>query len=263
MHGVLCFLVILSVILCATSSESSESYVPQKQDLHVVTVVTDPRHPHVQWLKQSAAKHGIPVHVLVSSKPIGHAAGGHFGQKITLTRAFLNSNAIPPDDLVMFVDGYDVVLNGSKREISRRFHAIARGRDVAVFAAELFCWPDRDLEDEYAQRRPTNSAFKYLNSGTYMGRASTLKRILNENFEGLDDTADDQRVFTSVFLRTDDIVLDHATAIFLAVCGAEPHLEELKGRWRNALTGTDPLVYHGNGCGMDFWKLRIVPSVIS
>ena len=251
-------LLVLALVILAWSMKYESFHTSDK--LRVVTVVTNPNHAYLQWLKQSAAKHNLPVDVLVSEKPIGHGAQGQFGMKIQLFYNHLMT--LDDNDYAMFVDGYDVVINSNAQTILERFYRITGGKDVALFSGELYCWPDGDKHKDYDRLKPTTSHFKFLNSGTYMGKVSTLKRIIESRMEAVNATIDDQRFFTDIYLTSNSIVLDHENAIFVAVCGVQDSLVHTPRGWFNPLSNSYPLVFHGNGCGRELWKSNIVPSVL-
>ncbi len=52
--------------------------------------------------------------------------------------------------VVMFTDSYDVVLAAGKDKILKTFRDEFPGKKV-VFGAEDFCWPRRDLAEDYPE----------------------------------------------------------------------------------------------------------------
>lgn len=59
----------------------------------------------------------------------------------------------------MFVDSYDVILDGDEKSILERFHNL---NAKVVFSAEGFCWPDPTLEASYPELFVGK---RFLNSG--------------------------------------------------------------------------------------------------
>ena len=212
--------------------------------LHVVTVVTDPMHPKLQLLKNTAKKHGLDIHVMVSPKPFGHAVAA-FGVKQLMFYDLLKSGTLPADDIVMLVDGYDLIINASEAELLRRFH---RFRHDIVFAAELFCSPDQHRDKDYASRKPhVAPPYRYLNCGAFMGKVSALKQLYDDYSDRMSEEMDDQRVMTSIYLETNRIVLDARCSIFWCLVGADGHAELTDRGWKNTETQTYPAVFHANG----------------
>lgn len=221
--------------------------LPFSPRLHVVTVITDPLNENFLRLVNSALVRGIHVTPLVSRQKIGHGKG--FGMKIKMLSDYIRGKK--DTDIVMFVDGYDVLVTGAEKEIIEAYISFRRRYgDKAVFSAEYYCWPDGYKAQKYPEVK--DSPYKYLNSGTYISSVGTLKRILkktnidihSEDFEKFDD----QRFYTDLYLQNQNlIVLDNYNKIFNCLAGATKDLEFRKGRWYNIQTKSYPLVYHGNG----------------
>jgi len=104
---------------------------------HVLTIGTD---KEKMWaLEQSANRHGITY------LNLGHDAtweGGTMegrggGQKINMVVNHID--LLPDDDLILFVDGYDVIFTDNLNEITHRFNDFEC--DI-LFAAEKNCWPE-------------------------------------------------------------------------------------------------------------------------
>lgn len=94
-----------------------------------------------------------------------------------------------------------------------------------LFGAESFCWPDESLANEYPE---VHRGKRYLNSGGYIGYASSLLKLLKS--KEIENKDDDQLYFTKLFLdestRTDfKIKLDTKSSIFHNLNGATAELE--------------------------------------
>jgi hypothetical protein len=213
----------------------------------VVTVVTDPHNENFLRLANSAMVHGIHITPLVSRQKIGHGQG--FGMKIKMLSDYIRGKK--DADIVMFVDGYDVLLTGTGKEITDAYISFRRRYgNKAIFSAEYYCWPDGQKAKQYPEVK--DSPYKYLNSGTYISSVGTLKQILektnidihSEEFKKFDD----QRFYTDLYLQNQNlIVLDTHNKIFNCLAGATQDLELRNGRWYNTKTQSFPLVFHGNG----------------
>ena len=154
----------------------------------------------------------------------------------------LAQGLIKPDDLVVFLDGYDVIVRGDKAAILQAWQAL--GSPDIVLSGERYCWPDReeaDAFDKLAQAAGSTSEFRYLCSGMYAGKAGVLSAALNTLPE-LAVADDDQRMWTRAFkahgarwgmkLDRDHVMLPSANG----------HTEE------EAMANTAPLL-HLNGSG--------------
>lgn len=157
------------------------------------------------------------------------------GMKVNLLRKYLG--AIDPNDVVLFTDAFDVFYADDLETIHERF--LHMDADV-IFSAESTCWPDASLADQFPA---TETPYKYLNSGTFIGRANTLLSIINTSDIADDD--DDQLFYQKVFLEGKyNIKLDYECYIFQT---HEPQTAKLGEQLNNPITQTCPCIYHGNG----------------
>jgi len=151
--------------------------------------------------------------------------------------------------LIMFTDSYDVVLTSPPAEVVRQF---AQCRCSVLFSAEDSCWPDASLAAQYP---PTPLGYRYLNSGGFVGKASTLAAMM-EWLPPASDASDDQLLYTRLFLdpaarERFGLKLDHLAKVFqnLNHNAADVQLKFLEDDTRlvNSVYQTRPIVVHGNG----------------
>lgn len=120
------------------------------------------------------------------------------------------------DEIVVFVDGYDVV---QRREDLDEFQKefLKFGADI-VFSAETNCWPNKWMAHLFP-RSPTK--YQWPNSGTFVGRARAIKQMLE--FGPYRINVDDQGYVHDFFLRNKDcrIVLDHHQVLFQTGTGVD------------------------------------------
>ena len=201
-------------------------------EFKVFAVATDPS--KADKLLKSAAKNKIQVEVLGKDLPSFDMTGLGGGIKVNLLRKALEDE--DPNTLVMFLDGYDTFINTDAKTLQERF--LGFNCDV-VFSAERDCWPDTNLASEYP---PSDTIFKYLNSGTFIGRAGAIKNLIQEEIQNSDD---DQRYYTKKFLSgRHDIKLD--TECYIFQCNYED-TQIVRRHLYNPSTGCYSCVYHGNG----------------
>lgn len=164
---------------------------------------------------------------------------GH-GLKIKNFRKFCENQ--PPDQVVMFVDAYDVIFVQHAETLYEKWEKLTGGKGV-IFNAEVNCHPDVERAPEYPDVE--NTRFKFLNSGIYMGTAAEMLKILPEDIQ---DSYDDQRYYVNKFLldETADVRLDYMTELFMPLCYAvkSVHYNE-KGLYNSEL-GTYPCLLHAN-----------------
>lgn len=259
------FLVCILVLLKTSHVRMEHMLAHQSPRLLVATVVSDTNHPNFKLLEASAARHGHSFHVLKSDSKFGwEDSSGSFGSKLTLMHKFVSQASVHPNDLVMFVDGYDVIINAPSHEIITAYEQAVGGQDLALFSAEQSCWPDPTRAPEYDAKRHVHGGstpYKYLNSGTYMGPAAVLKFMFDANIDKVKYTADDQRFFTDIYLSGGPIVLDHHARVFWCLYNASHHLRHTERGWMNSATNTMPLVFHGNGKDKDILYKTILPRL--
>ena len=204
--------------------------------VHVVTCGTDRK--KCNKLNTSARHHGIDVinigtNVEWKGTDMSSLGGG---MKINLMNEFLKN--IPDNDIVLFTDAYDVFYADNLDTIVERFKDF---NSETVFSAESICWPNPNIADQF---KVSNTPYKYLNSGTYIGYASELKKIMA--YKPIKDHEDDQLYVQEIYLndKTIEIELDYEAYIFQT---HEPQTQKLGDQLNNPITQCCPCIYHGNG----------------
>ncbi|KAM7543176.1 hypothetical protein Aperf_G00000010653 [Anoplocephala perfoliata] len=221
------------------------------RELHVYTVATD-ENDALQRFKRSADIYGYKVRVLGSGEnwlggDVIHFPGG--GQKVRLLREALEPFAADNENLVLFVDSYDVVFMDTEDVFLQKYDAL---NHRVIFGAEKFCWPQTFLATKYPPVKETESRF--LNSGLFVGPVADIYRIVTNS--PIENEDDDQLYYTKIFLDPSlrqelDIALDTRSELFQNLNGA---LEDVSidykddtGYLVNTKTGSQPVITHGNG----------------
>lgn len=215
--------------------------------------------PELDVLVRSASQHGIEVEVLGRGDQHFDSVG--LIRKLHVFRAALSEKALPPEQLVLFTDGYDVVVQCTGPEIRQRFRGVVEAegppRHPVLIGAEKNCFPPQPL----CNRHPTSKGpgfqlgYRFLNSGTFMGRADDITSLLGT----LDSsTIDDQMHMMNVLVNASfnsaghdsHLLLDFDQALFQtlhAVGITELEFDRSRGRYVNRGTGSVPCLLHGNG----------------
>ncbi|KAK7094083.1 procollagen-lysine,2-oxoglutarate 5-dioxygenase 1-like [Littorina saxatilis] len=243
MHGYLLLLFVFCAFIVGCTWAADK-------ELLVITVATEGTDGFKQFLR-STKKYGLKVKVLGMGETWKggnmNFAGGGF--KVNLLKKEVEKHRDDENLIIMFTDSYDVVFTEGAETILERF---AKFDARVVFSAEGYCWPDLSLQDKYPPVKPSEK--RYLNSGGFMGYASEVHQILQ--YSPLENGSDDQRYYTSIFLNRPlrgklNIKLDTKSEIFQTLHGA---LGDIMIKFRgdhsylyNVLTGTSPIVIHGNG----------------
>ena len=206
---------------------------------HPVTVGTDRK--KCVPLNDSAALHSVypknlGTNVEWKGTDMSGAGGGH---KVSLLREYLDT--LPEHDVVLFTDAYDVIYNTGIEEITRRYLGFKK---KVVFSAEQYIWPDKSLADKFPQ---CDTKYKYLNSGTFIGRVDELKKILAD--AEIAEYEDDQLFYQKAFLSGKyDIALDNECYIF-QTHDTDTYFSFDQKKVFNPITNAYSCIYHGNGGG--------------
>lgn len=145
--------------------------------LELVAYATDWQHEGVWLLNQTARWHGwSPLHV------IGTQAGFNSHGLVDKLRALHRfSKGWPDDTILVFVDGYDVIMNNAPAQLETAF--LASGKRIVV-ASELGCCSDKEtvLASGTLCHRSwpftAEDGRSWLNSGVIIGYARDVKRFL-------------------------------------------------------------------------------------
>lgn len=212
--------------------KSESDYVVDFQT-HVLTCGSDGS--RMKKYTHSTGFVGIEFNNVIKGKWRGsdmRGPGG--GQKIVDLKAYIEKNNLPDHDVILFTDSYDVFYGRDLPTILGRF--LGYKKEV-VFSAEKSLWPDKKLRFP-----PAHTPFRYLNSGTFIGRVGEIKRMLELPIERHED---DQLYLQKQFLTGKyDVVLDVESYIF---CTHEETAEIRNGMIFNPVTGCYSCIYHGNG----------------
>ena len=112
---------------------------------------------------------------------------------------------IDPNEIVIFVDGYDVV---QKRDDLSIFENIFAGSGFdLIFSAETYCWPNPWIAYQFPMvplaKVGPSIMYRFPNSGTFVGRAHAIKKMLEWDTYRI--SHDDQGYVHDFFLRNRDV----------------------------------------------------------
>ena len=247
-----------------------------RRRLHVVTVATDAAGATALLESAAASACAAPVVLGQGASKARYGSSGGFKIEALTAWARAGGGGVRDDDLVLFVDAYDVVLaQGVRDTIADRF---AAANASVVFSAEAHSWPDASVGATVVGAA-TAAPYPHLNSGAFVGTFRAVKRLLEATSRdverhGLGDVrdADDQRWFTRRHLAdpTGVQVDTHAT-MFLSLHGVDKgSLRARCGAGAGAGVSvvhrlplprgggggaeTRPAVLHGNGGGKALFR---------
>ncbi len=218
----------------------------------LVTVATEQNSGYDRYIESIKSIGGNPVVLGYGRKweggDMSFPGGGH---KVNLLKEHLTILDIDgtgeslKDTIICFTDCYDVLPNKKDDFFDGLVESfLAMDKDI-VFGAELFCYPDESLSNFYPN---TESVFKYLNSGLFIGYADKIYSLLKSR--DLKNEDDDQLYFTKFLLENPErLAVDNHNILFCNLNGALDRIKIVNdtlyvgnGFWTN-----DPYFIHANG----------------
>eukprot|EP01062_Namystynia_karyoxenos_P038685 TRINITY_DN28101_c0_g1_i1.p1 TRINITY_DN28101_c0_g1~~TRINITY_DN28101_c0_g1_i1.p1 ORF type:complete len:373 (+),score=131.40 TRINITY_DN28101_c0_g1_i1:79-1197(+) len=236
--------------------------------LRFVTILSEPRKYHCTMLA-SAALLNITVHVFAWGDTRLHGVVGWW-RKLLWFKALLRT--FDDDDIVMFFDAGDCLLNARPEAVLAAYERVVREQQLRwehefVWSAERNCGMKTLTKEQCRTLHNvrTSSPYRWLNTGGWIGRAKVGRHIFDvadrdragrtndadqsfvaeahvrhgwKHLHGIDS---EQRVFMSVYLGWRDL------------CGWPGNLER---PLRNCVTGSRPAALHFNAGAKDekYWN---------
>ncbi len=206
-----------------SDTEKSNTIEQYNDKLTIIGIATDKNDGYYRFIN-SCKYYGLKYKILGENSDIEFSFG-NVEKLFFLKKEILMRN---DNEIVLISDVFDVILMATAEEILKRFKEM----NVSIlFSAEMVCWPDKSLLNKFPN---TDSKYKYLNSGGFIGKVKYLKEIfINNNF---DNIYDDQLYFQEVFFKNKNIVLDYKCKIFQTFDINILH------------SNIDSCHFHGNGC---------------
>ena len=240
--GKIAVIAMLFITSFASASEWECGELAEK--LHVCTVASK-MHPNLKKLINSCEEYGIQLEILGMDMPYRRNT-----DKLRVMKNYCHQ--LPEDDLVLFIDAFDVLILSDKQEIVSRFLAL----DVPMLMSmEMNCWPS---DATAAHHPPTSSVFKYINTGGYIGWVKAVRNWLDAFDESLLSERSDQGASHKLFIKNPEFYgLDHWCAIFLCLCKVPLSavlIDEAHKKITCTYTNSSPCILHANGKSFDLWN---------
>jgi hypothetical protein len=236
LQSVICLLVVFG-----SGNLIALSLPPPK--LHVLTVASDMTQGAKQLLA-TCKKNGVEIEILGLGQP--YQGNGH---KLVHLKEKLKSYSW--NDIVLFVDAYDILFMADTKTILEKFYNM---KSSFVIAAEKNCFPFKELADQYP---PSPTPFRFLNSGSFIGKVHVIQKIL-EDLEPIIINSSDQAQFTKHYLKHPELyTFDYQCELFLplsTVKESDVRLNYKKKTVDCLITNTKPCIVHGNGRGRKFYQ---------
>ena len=97
-------------------------------------------------------------------------------EKFGILRNYLSTGEVSLNDIVLFTDAYDVMLSEHADVIVEKF--LATGADI-VFSGESAFYPSEGRDSIRRQFEISDSKWRYLNSGGYIGYGWAVKKLVD------------------------------------------------------------------------------------
>ena len=176
--------------------------------LKVVTVATDPKY-YFHYLKESINNNNNELIVL----GYGEKWQG-FSWKYKLMLEYLNK--LSSNDIVCFVDGYDVICTRNLNEMSKVFYKIKKEENCKIIVG--YERHINFLHKHFIQPFFGKCNNMPLNSGTYIGFVKDLIEIINHLYSLNDPLKDDQMILIEYCNRNPrEIYIDKKSELFLSI----------------------------------------------
>lgn len=209
--------------------------------MRVITMATDAS--RLLYLQQSAGMFQMPITCIMKE------TWGGYEDKITTVLNALQD--LPDEEVVCFIDAYDVLVNGTLEELEEKFKAFD---SELVVSAELNCYPSG-----YRDRLNGTHPNRFPNAGGYIGTVRAIRRMFEwlpmeeivrmcrcifepENMPGTD------QAYVIEYVLHHGIPLDTECSIFQSMIRTPwETLEFVEGRMRTRGSSTRPCFLHFNG----------------
>ncbi len=213
---------------------------------HIFTVSTH-SNSNLEKLKQSCKQNDIDLDVVGLGLP-WHGNG----TKLIFALNYLKD--FGDDEIVMFVDAFDVLILDNKKTILDKF---LKMETPLLIAAELNCYPtDKWLINNYP---PAPTRFKYINTGTYIGYVKNIKNWLAK-LQPIDAKMCDQAMTSYYYVKNKKdrnlFELDYYCNLFLPLFNIKEDEVEIDAINRQVyclITQSSPSVVHANGFSFLIW----------
>lgn len=197
--------------------------------------------------------------------------GGH-GDKAKLLKAALDNNLVTTKYLI-FTDSFDALFAVSPDEVLNTY--LSMDTAPIIWGAEKYCFSDSSLAPALEQKWPSNTSYKYLNSGWAMGETEAFHEALTE-MDPVKNIQDDYQKPDGSWHHDNDQVwwqkqmlngtvpigLDTEARLVWNMAGVEESGVDLsEERVKCVETGTYPCVLHMNGGAKNIWKDRLLAKL--
>jgi len=220
--------------------------------IHIFTFATD--ETRLRWLKLTSALSDSNITYILKSRWNGYV------DKILGVKEAIEK--LDDNDIVCFIDAYDVLSLSSNNEIEKKF----KDYDCdLLISSELNCYPEKYkiLYDTSNDK----TKFSYVNSGGYIGYVKAIKELMN--WKSLNEIIDicndggDQSYFTEYYLNNKNVKLDIYQKIFQSMHKVSwKEIEFVNKRIRNTVLNELPCFIHFNGGSFQTIERKDISEIV-
>lgn len=159
------------------------------KNLKILTFSDKPLNDH-NWLVKTCRENNLCLEIITPPSEWKVNA-----QKIKLLYDYLNK--LNEDVNLLVVDAFDVHINANATEILSKFDSFQK--DIVFSAESNFYFRNPELRQAYLKQYPKSpTIYRYLNSGTFIGKSNALKQFLEEIIISNDLDPNDLNSFIAV-----------------------------------------------------------------
>ena len=187
--GVLSPLSMYRLSLLGEGENRTNSRVHRATKIHIVSVYSEPPNAYNQfWMCAATAArlaHGYAFHEIIVQQFT-------FSEKPRQLLSFLSIADLEPQSVIWFQDAFDVVMLAGETWAGPALDSMHLGEEDVLFNGECNCFPkDPALCQKQKQLFALKGPHHFLNSGQFLGRASTVERLLRGLMHMIDEAGGD------------------------------------------------------------------------
>ena len=209
-----------------------------EQQLHIVTVATEEKY-YLPYLKILCKKFNNELKIL----GLGTKWQG-FSYKFDLIIKYLRT--IDPNDIVCFIDGYDVICVRDTNELINEFKKIINNKLILI-GVDRHSTKNKLFASMYFTKIDNN----YINSGCYMGYAKNLLIVFEELNKSINDFNVNDQILLIEYCKKNpnSYVLDKDNNIFLCYVNSLTEIDNKINIINNTIyyKNSKPFFIHGPG----------------
>ena len=211
----------------------------------MVKLVTVSTHSdgYFPWLKESCERFNVKlINIGDGQKWLG------FSWRFKLMIKYLKT--IDPDELVIFIDAYDVIMLRPLDDIEKYYNHIIKMNKCKIIISD-----DKSInffQEFWAKFYFNDYINTRINAGSYLGKANDLLEILCNINQNIKDDDDDQILFTTYYKKNQDqFYVDTTNIFFITRCITSKDIlkdSNIKIHKKKLLyKNTQPFFIHGSG----------------